>query len=88
MRDITPEEQILSPCIICSEATLPYHHKFPQFKRNRQKYGWLLDLPFNREYVCPNCHVSHGSVGITRMNEIEFLKELRKWLIGQGIKKP
>ena len=88
MMDILPEDTIIKPCIICGEPTLAHHHVYRQDKRNRELLRWLIDLPFNKEYICPGCHTSHGSEGIPRMNQSEFFKELRKWLLAQGIRKP
>lgn len=80
MIDELPENMTIKPCIICGNPARPVHHVFPQTKRNRQKYGILLDLPFNKEYICEGCHVSHGAVGIPRYNDIEFVHELIKFL--------
>lgn len=78
--DELPENMMIEPCIICGKPSQPVHHIFCQDKRQREKWGKLLDLPFNKAFICTGCHTSHGADGIPRYNEIEFIRELIKYL--------
>lgn len=50
-------------CSFCNirQAT-QRHHKFSQTKNNRKIYGKILDMDFNIEYVCIDCHAGHAKI--------------------------
>ena len=63
----------------CERPADHKHHKFPQWKSNRKKYGSLLDKPFNIEYMCANCHSSHSKVD-PLWDEKDFIKALIRYI--------
>lgn len=53
----------LKLCKYCGNPASQNHHKFPQTKRNTKTYGKkLIDIEWNLEPVCPNCHSSHNKI--------------------------
>lgn len=83
MKDILSEQTIQAPCEICGKSTLPLHHKFRQGKNNREEFGPLLDLPFNRQFICAWCNTSHDgqkSGKLVIWNRFEFIRALIKYL--------
>lgn len=62
------------PCKLCRRRMADqWHHRFPQYKSNRETYGKLLDEPFNLVPVCADCHASHASLEAwARWSEKDF----------------
>lgn len=63
----------------CGRPAGQRHHKFPQHKHHRKKYGSLLDLDFNIEHMCAGCHSSHANIDKI-WSEEEFLKQLTRYV--------
>jgi len=63
----------------CGRQASQRHHKFPQHKHNREKYGSLIDKRFNIEMMCPQCHSSHANIE-KLWDEKKFLIELNKYV--------
>lgn len=68
--------KVLSICR-CGRQAAHRHHKFPQHKHNREKYGDLLDLDFNIEMMCENCHSSHANIEKVDTEQM-FLDNLKR----------
>ena len=69
-----PRAQVKRVCPKCGRMASHRHHKFPQTKENRRKYGKLIDAEFNIEYFCADCHSSHAKLGDgDTWDELEFL---------------
>ena len=74
-----PRAQVRRVCPKCGRLAAHRHHKFPQTKENRAKYGKLIDEEFNSEYYCSDCHSSHAKLenGDT-WDELTFICEAIK----------
>ena len=70
---------MLATICSCGLPASQRHHKFPQHKANREKYGKLLDKKFNIKMMCPNCHSSHANIDAL-WDEEDFIKALTKYV--------
>ena len=74
-----PRSQVRRICPKCGRLAAHRHHKFPQTKDNRAKYGKLIDADFNSEYYCADCHSSHAQLGSgDTWDEVRFIIEAVK----------
>jgi len=63
------------PCALCSKPSTDEHHLFSQSKQNIKMYGSLIHEPFNKIYLCNNCHLTKS---IPKFSELEFRREAEK----------
>jgi hypothetical protein len=63
----------------CGKTATQRHHKFPQHKAHRERYGKLIDKEFNIDMMCHYCHSSHAKVDEI-WDEERFIKELTRYV--------
>lgn len=67
-------------CVVCGKPASHRHHCFSQSKPNKEKYGKkLIDVDFNRRWVCIDCHSSHAHIPQDLLwDEKKFIHEARR----------
>ncbi len=72
-------------CKNCLNPAHSCHHKLPQNKANRAKYGLFIDSPMNGVFLCFSCHSSKAHKYKITEQEAEVYEDYLRSLLNDTV---